>query len=236
MAPAHERRLYGHRGVRGPVPENTVPAFARALQDGANALETDVRVTADGVVVVSHDPDGRRLAKIDRRIADCTVAEVRAWRIGIPTLDEVLASFPKIRINVDIKPADVSSVAPVIATIKRHDAQSRVTLASFHGPVARAVRDAAYRGERSLPPFDIVRLRLTPWLLSRSIGHAVQVPTQQNGLRLDTPAFIARCHGRGLRVDYWVVNEPEEAQRLLAAGADGIITDDPARIAPVMWG
>jgi glycerophosphoryl diester phosphodiesterase len=76
------KRLYGHRGARGRAPENTVVAFAAALEDGANALELDVRLTKDGVVVVFHDDDGQRMAGIPRRVDEVTFDEMRRWDLG----------------------------------------------------------------------------------------------------------------------------------------------------------
>jgi glycerophosphoryl diester phosphodiesterase len=239
MSPAHERRLYGHRGARALMPENTIPSFARALQDGANALETDVHLTADGEVVVIHDPDGKRVAGIDRPIAACTLAEVRGWNASIPTLHELLDAFPKIRINVDIKPDSAKALEPVLKVIRSHRAESRVTVASFHHAVMHAAAQSDYRGELSLSQRAVLRCVVLPVRLLqryRLPGHAIQIPTRVGRFQLDTPAFIERCHSLGLRVDYWVVNEAAEAKRLLDAGADGIITDDPARIAPAMWG
>ena len=248
VATPAERRLYGHRGSSQNVPENTLPAFRQALADGANALEMDVHVTADGHVVVSHDADGRRRAGIDRAIADCTQAEVQRWVVGrlpdgtptgIPTFDDVLTSFPSVRLNVDIKPSGTHAVPLVIDVIRRRRAEDRVTLASFHGDVISTIRSMRYGGELSLPPADVVRVRLLPWLVLRRFpprGQAIQIPTRQRGLRLDTPEFIERCHSLGLRVDYWVINDSAEAARLLSAGADGLVSDDPGALRTVVFG
>ena len=76
------KRLYGHRGARGRCPENTLLSFAAALEDGANALEMDVRRTKDGVVVVFHDDDGLRMAGAPARVDASTYAEVQRWDLG----------------------------------------------------------------------------------------------------------------------------------------------------------
>src|SRR5688572_26510626 len=96
--PPHALRLYAHRGASAELPENTMAAFRRALELGADALETDVHMTRDGHVMVSHDPDGRRRAGIAATIRGSTLEEVRGWDMGdghrMPTLEEALVAFP----------------------------------------------------------------------------------------------------------------------------------------------
>jgi glycerophosphoryl diester phosphodiesterase len=246
MAASFERRLYAHRGASAQVPENTIAAFDRALRDGATALETDVHLTSDGHVVISHDGSGRRRAGVDKLIARCTLDEVRGWIVGrtaelgdltIPTLSEALERFPHARFNVDIKPRSASAALRVMRVIADHDAARRVTLASFHDVVLAALKANRYPGEFCLSPREVMQLVFAPLWLSRLVpprGTAVQIPTHARAIRLDRREFIQRCHSLGLRVDYWVINDPDEAKRLLELGADGIVTNDPAAIAPVM--
>lgn len=242
---SHERRLYGHRGG-GKLPENTLPAFQQALQVGATALEMDVHLTRDERIVVCHDPDGRRVAGVDREIADCTFDEVRAWTLGrlpdgsaarVVSFEEVLSAFPGTRLNVDLKPPGRKIVDDAIALIRARGAESNVTLASFHDANIRALLASDYRGEIGLGPREVLRMRLASWSWPRSDrdhSRAIQIPRSSSGLRLDSERFIARCHELGFRVDYWVINEPEVARLLLERGADGIVTDDPERLASAM--
>ena len=113
--------FYAHRGAPAELPENTLPGFARALELGADVLETDVHMTRDGHVVVSHDPSLLRSAGVAVDLRRSTLAEVRRWDVGwghvdakggrpyaggdfrVPTLEEVLATFPDARFNVDAK-------------------------------------------------------------------------------------------------------------------------------------
>src|SRR5207237_8528058 len=83
-------------------------AFRRALELGADALETDLHATADGVLVTSHDPDGARVFGVARRIADCRWRDVREW--GVPSLEEVVRAFPGVPINVDLT-VDLAALA-----------------------------------------------------------------------------------------------------------------------------
>src|SRR5205823_13007434 len=130
--------------------ENTLPAFRRALELGVDALETDVHATADGVLVASHDPDGARVFGVPRRIAECGWAEVRAW--GMPSLEEVVTSFPGVPINVDLK---VDAAALAVALLRKLGAEEQVTLASFQSSTLRKVRALGYRGPTGLGRSDV---------------------------------------------------------------------------------
>lgn len=246
--------LYAHRGAAAERPENTLPSFRRALELGADALEMDVHRTSDGHVVVSHDPRGARMAGVPRAIRDCTLAQVRRWDAGlgfigpdqsrpwagrgieIPTLDEVLREFADVPLNIDIKQARPSMVDDVVDLIRAHDAEARVTLGSFHESNAAALRRRNYAGGIALTRVEVVALFFAGRPSARLgvvRGTAAQIPTGAGPFDFATESFIGRCHDLGIRVDFWTINDPAEARRLLDLGADGIMTDDPALIAPV---
>ena len=142
-------RLYAHRGAAVERPENTMPAFELALEVGADALETDVHVTRDGVVIVSHDDNALRMTGTDAPFGNMSshdVAKLDAGAtfrdqgggtpyagkgIGVPTLSQLLAHFPDIIINVDIKPIGNDAVDAVLAVVRAAGAEERVQLASF---------------------------------------------------------------------------------------------------------
>jgi glycerophosphoryl diester phosphodiesterase len=242
-------RLYAHRGAAAELPENTLPSFRRALEVGADALEMDVHLTRDGHVVVSHDPSGLRMAEVPRRISEATLEEVRQWDVGrgfarrerlggrvfaMPTLEEVLVELPGIPLNIDAKHPEV--VAPLVAVVRRLKRQKDVLLTSFRTASIARARALGYEGPTGLGRTEVARLVLLPAVLNRMRrlrGQAAQIPTRKGPFRLDAASFIARCHALGLLVHYWTINEPREAARLLLLGADGIMTDDPACIAPV---
>jgi glycerophosphoryl diester phosphodiesterase len=245
--------LYAHRGAPLELPENTVEGFRRGLELGAGAIETDVHLTADEQVVVSHDPDGARLAGVPAAIKDCTLAEVQRWDLGarflsrggqrlaglgfrVPTLEQVLAEFPRTPFNVDLKQHTPAMVDAILALLRRLGAEDRVLLASFSGWVLGELRRRGYPGRLGLGRRQIAAVALLPTALlaGRFRRHdAAQIPTHVGPYRLDRANVIARCHALGLRVDYWTINDPEQARALWRLGADGVMTDDVAAIAPV---
>ena len=246
--------LYSHRGASIEQPENTMPSFRRAAEIGVDVFETDAHMTSDGHIVVSHDADGGRMCGVPREIRRCTLAEVQRWDAGhgfvdaggarpfagkgyrIPTLAELAEEFPDTPLNIDLKQPEPSMVQPAIDLLRRLGAEPRVTLASFHARTMRAVRKRGYRGPTAFALPEVLTLLAVPLALRRFKpvrGTAVQVPPRSSGVNFASRWFIRKCHMLGLRVDYWTINDATEAERLLDLGADGIMTDDPAALAPV---
>jgi glycerophosphoryl diester phosphodiesterase len=239
--------LLAHRGARTMLPDNSLEAFEAALRAGADGIETDARVSADGHVVLAHDADGRGTARVDRAVAECTLSELKAWDIGsgpdvvragtspvrMPTLVEALAAFPDALFNVDLKAHAPAAMDAALRAVARVGAQQRVLLTSFSTTVLQRVRAAGYAG-----PTGIAQLEAIAVLLLRRPAPVgawrLQIPERFGALALDRRWVIERARAVGLSVDYWVVNDPLRAQALLALGAEGIVTDDPARLAPVI--
>jgi glycerophosphoryl diester phosphodiesterase len=239
--------LYAHRGSSAELPENTLEAFQAALAHGANALELDVHPTRDSVLVVSHDPHGGRTAGVDAAIADMSVSELRRWRMrapdgaasrsGVPTLAAVLETFPNVPMSIDLKVPDLRAADALVQLVLDHRAEPYVTLASFHELVMRHIRVHGYAGPTALTRREVAMLRLLPLPLAGRLvaGTAAQIPRRAGPISLDNRRFINRCRRLGLRVDFWVVNEPTTAIRLLQRGATGIMTDTPAQVAEPVW-
>ncbi len=256
-APRHRPLLFAHRGARAELPENTIPAFQRALDIGVDVLETDLHMTADGHIVAAHDPSGERMAGVPAQFRHVPLCDVKSWDAGhgfvdesgerpfvgrgyvISTLEELLVEFPSTPLNVDIKQLDPPIYRPLLDLLRRTHSAERVTVASFHTRAMVAFRRLGYEGKTTLSRGELVSFLALPgrpwsWLWKRlgGLADAAQIPTHGGPIRLDTRRQIARFHQLGLRVDYWTVNEPDEARRLLELGADGIMTDDPAAIKP----
>lgn len=229
-------RLYGHRGAAAHEPENTLRSFHAALRDGADALETDVRLTADRQVVVFHDADGRRTCGRPERLADRPWAEVRTWDAGQGErpvlLAELYEAVPGVFVNIDVKDASEDAARATLDVVRRCGADARTGLGSFHPLVSRALRRGGWRGQLALVAREVAAMRFLPRWIARGLirGDALQIPVASSGIRLDRASFIARCQAAGLRVDYWTIDDPAQAAALVAAGANGIVSNDPGRI------
>ncbi len=243
--------IFGHRGSPATHPENSLEGFRHALSVGADALELDVHVTRDGRVVVLHDDDGARVAGVNRRVADLTWAELGAWDLGatferpngeppfvgvrVPLLSAVLHELSGVTLNVDIKAHGAHVVPAVLRVLRAHHAASRgtVRLASFSQSTLSRVRRAGYEGPVGMGPVEVAALRFLPPALARGTvrGDAAQVPLAQGAVRFDTAAFVQRAHRLGRVVHYWTIDSETEAVRLRDLGADGIVTNDPGRLA-----
>jgi glycerophosphoryl diester phosphodiesterase len=248
-------RLYAHRGASAEAPENTMPSFRRALEiEGVDALELDVHMTRDGHPVVSHDPTAERMAGKHVAWKDIDLAEARSFDMGwgfqapdgsrpfagqgvrIPTFEEVLAELPAVALNVDIKQYWPPMVRQMVSLVRQHDAEERVVLASFQYTTLLAVRALRYAGDTSLAQPEVVAVLAAPRIAlahAPLFGTCAQVPVRAGPVTLASRRFLDRCHDLGIRVDFWTINDPAEALRLLELGADGIMTDDPETIAPV---
>jgi glycerophosphoryl diester phosphodiesterase len=227
-----------HRGGAIEHLENTLPAFEACVALGYRYLETDVRVTADGVLVIFHDPGLERVTDATGRIEQLAWSEVARARIGgrepILRLEELLEAFPGVRFNLDIKAAGV--VAPLVRAIRRLDVADRICLASFSDArIAAARRLLGPSVCTALGPRGVAALRLASYrpraadLLHIQAGCA-QVPLQLGGRALVDERFIAAAHARGLQVHVWTVDTPQEAAAMLDLGVDGVMTDRPAML------
>ena len=227
-----------HRGGAIEHLENTFPAFAACVDMGYRYLETDVRVTADGVLVVFHDPTLERVTDRSGRIEQLSWAEVSAARIGgrepIMKLEDLLGAWPDVRFNLDIKAAGV--LAPLVRTVRRLGVADRICLGSFSDArIAAARRVFGPSVCTSLGPRGVAALRLSSYSpraagLVRIQAGCAQVPLQLGGRALVDERFIAAAHARGLQVHVWTVDTPEECTAMLDMGVDGVMTDRPAML------
>lgn len=228
---------FAHRGgvIRGQpqVLENTLAAFENAVRLGYRYLETDVHATRDGRVLAIHDARLDRLTGRMGRVLDLDYADLRSLRIGgsaaIPLLEEVLTSWPHVKVNIDAK-AD-AAVAPLAAVIAGCRAEDRVCVASFSARRLRALRRVlGPRVASALSAPAVAALRMLPAAASRSgtgadSGQAAQVPARRGPLAVVTPGFVQRAHSLGKQVHVWTVNDEATMHRLLDCGVDGLMSD-----------
>ena len=232
---------FAHRGGAGDWPENTLPAFEAAVALGYRYVETDVHVTADGVLLAFHDDQLDRVTDRTGAISDQPWSVVRQARVDgrepIPLLEEILGSWPDLRVNID--PKHDGCVEALIDVIERTGSVDRVCIGSFSDR-----RIATLRGRlgprlcTSLGPRGLARLRGSSFHLPLGVLSAgcAQVPTTVKGRTLVDERFLEAAHGRGLQVHVWTIDDPVEMARLLDLGVDGIMTDRPAVLRDVLVG
>jgi len=224
-----------HRGLALTADENTLEAFAAALGDGAQIIETDVRATRDGIAVLIH---GETLAS-GSRVQDLSLAELQEVTLPnggfVPSLRETLAAFPGAKFNIDMKSAD--AVAPASQAIREGSALTRVLVTSFSGTRQReAVRllpgvvtsGTATSGTATMVVSAVLAGKLgwtalMRWIL-RSVD-AVQIPERVLTMRTTSPLMVKRFHAAGVEVHVWTINNEADMIRLRAAEVDGIVTD-----------
>lgn len=209
-----------HRGAKREFPENTLPAFRRAFERGADAVELDVHATSDGIVVVHHDPSTRGSPLNGRSIAESLWDDVRrvdlGSGVGIPRLIDVLDAVSSTgTVYVEIKGADIERA--VADVIRQSSAQCAVH--SFnHGAIAR-MREVAPEIPRGIL-FDEV----TPDV--KRIMHATDARDVWPHWSLIDASLVSTIHDAGGRVIAWTVNDSSVAQRLIDIGVDGLCSDD----------
>ena len=217
--------------------ENTVRAFSNAVALGFRYLETDVHATADHHLVAFHDVDLERVTGIDVPLRELTLEEIQQVLVGgreqIPTMDELLETFPDINFNIDMK--DNSAIEPLVETIRRHGAERRVCVASFS-----RLRIRRFRQLLPLVPTAVSSTgaaALAVGVISPG-GQVYQVPlTHTVGpvtVDIVTPKTIAKAHSAGRKVHVWTIDDPSTMHRLLDWGVDGLVTDRPDLLKDVL--
>lgn len=228
-----------HRGFSLEGLENTMTAFAAAVELGFRYVETDVHATHDGVVVAFHDETLDRVTDRTGRIPELSWRQVSRARVGdsdegVPPLEDLLGSWPDLRVNIDIKTP--GAVLPLVRVIERTRAHDRICVTSFSDarrreglmrltrPVATSAGQTTatrFRAAASLPA--LVRTPVVARVLAGVDG--LQVPVRHSGVEVVTAHTVAAAHEVGAFVHVWTVNAVPEMVRLLDLGVDGIVTD-----------
>jgi len=226
---------FAHRGGASDAPENTMAAFEYAVNLGYRYVETDVQVTSDGVLLAFHDFNLNRTCGVDRQVSEMTWAEVSAARVDgvapIPTLEELLGTWPELRVNIDCK-AD-NAVEGLVAALRRTKSLGRVCVGAFSDVRIRRLRRIVGPDLcTALGPGGVANLRFAK--MSRSAANAAQVPVSSGSLIVTTDKFVERAHRLGLKVHIWTIDEAPEIIRLLDMGVDGIMTDRPTVLRDVL--
>jgi glycerophosphoryl diester phosphodiesterase len=220
--------VFAHRGGSKLGPENTVLAFDRGLEAGADGLELDVRLSRDGLVIVHHDLLLGRTSRGAGPVHDHTAEELAAF--DVPTLRAVLDRYPHAKMIIELKQPDSGLARAAIEEVRRARAAGRVCLGSFSVRALRAVRRIEPEMATSAGTME-ARLALYRSWIGLSPGRvpyqAFQVPEWSGGTRVVSPRFVRLAHQAGLVVQVWTVDDPDDIRRLLQWGVDGIISDRP---------
>jgi glycerophosphoryl diester phosphodiesterase len=230
--------IFAHRGSSAHAPENTLAAFKLAETNGALAIELDVKLSADGVVVVIHDPTTDRTSGVSGSVNKMTFTELRHLDVGsffsnkykgekIPALEDVFELLGKrLLVNVELtnytSPGDLL-VEKTVEVIKRHGVEETVIFSSF-SPLN------LIKARRLLPEVPVGLLASEGaaggWarsFLARHLFPGIIHPYYRDASK----EYISKQHHNRRRVHVWTVNDPAEMRRLFNAGVDGIFSDDP---------
>lgn len=241
------RPVIAHRGNRAYAPENTLESMREAIALGADAIEFDLHVSRDGVLVVMHDTTLDRTTNGVGLVAQRSLAELKTldagarfsrdaggtfpWRqrgVRIPTFDELIETVPRtLPLIIELKTP--SATQPLREAIRRHDLANRVIVAGFDAASVHPLRGAGFALGASTP--DVAAL-LLPALLQRSVRNlpyqALCIPPTHRGIPLPISSMARAIKGSGTTMHLWTINNPGDALRFWRSGVQGIISDDPA--------
>lgn len=251
--------VVAHRGGMGCWPENTLHAFAEADGVGASCFELDIHRTADGHLVVCHDPSLDRTTNGSGVIKTMDLKAVQQFDAGyhwsddngktypfrgkgiiVPTLRALFEAFPNQRYIIDNKPDNPEMALELAQLATDCGVAERVCLASFHTANLYAIRE---RYPHIVTSFSEAEVQAYAVFVYSGLGcfyHApapcFQIPPRQYGLPLMTRPFTALMRRKGIEAHLWTINDPDEMRMLLEKGARGIVTDFPARAVEVVEG
>ena len=234
-------------------------SFERALDVGAQILESDIHATRDGVPVLLHDPNVDRTTNGAGMVSDFTLAQLRELDaahhfddesetafphrnqgVRIPTLEEAFEAFPDARFNLEIKANPPKLVGRVIELVDAFSRHERTLLTAGENPIMGELREE--RKQRRAPFAIGASLADILAVINAALGKqsvpedvmALQIPNDFGGRPLVTEDLIRFCHEHGVAVHVWTINETDEMRRLLDLGVDGLVTDHPERMAALL--
>lgn len=245
--------VFAHRGGGGLFPENTLEAFKYSADMGVDVLELDVHSTLDGKLVVLHDRTIDRTTNGQGNVKDLTLDELKKLDAGykfttdggqtfpfrgkgitVPTLEEILAAFPSMTFNIEPKQQTPSITKPLCAILREKNATGNVIVGSFRQEVLDEFRRECAEVATSASPSEVSRfLAYYKTGIASSYAppmQALQVPENVGYLNVVSKDFVETAHKLNLKVHVWTINKPEDMQRLLDMGVDGIMTDYPDRL------
>lgn len=235
--------IVAHRGSSGHAPENTLAAFKRAIEDGAHAIELDIRLTRDGEIVVFHDSHLGRTTDGRGKLELSSLSRLKRLNAGswfhprfvaelIPTLDEVFDLIAnRVGINIEIKSdrkrkKDTLIVDKLLSVIRRRHAGSSVMVSSFHHHYLTYLHDRDPRITLGFLFHPLKKIGRSPAKLTQRGGGNYIILSGSSCRK----RFVEGAHKNGLRVGEYTVNSSRRFERSIRFGVDAIFTDVPAKI------
>ena len=242
--------VIAHQGGDGLWPGNTMFAFEQAAKLGVDVLEMDLHITKDGVLVLMHDETVDRTTDGTGLVEEMGLAELKGLDAGydwspddgdtypyrgqgitVPTLEEVFRAFPEYRMTIEIKKTEGSMAAPFCDLIRAYGMQDQVLVASFHDERMEEFRqvcpEVATSSARQETTVFVLMSKAFLGRLYSPAFYALQVPEESSNITVMTAQFVRAAHERNLEVEPWTIDDPEQMQRYIDWGVDGIITDRP---------
>ena len=252
---AGERPLtFAHRGGSKLWPENTLEAFRGAMALGCSHLETDLRMTRDGQIVLFHDAELQRTTDGQGELSAFTLEQLRrldaaysfspsgqgfpcrGQGVKIPTFAELIAEAPHVCFNVEIKERGHPDLPEALwEVIQSHDLFDRIVVAAERHPLLESFRSLS---QGRVATSATKRECLQFWLASRvglsgKLGaayQALQIPVSVGNWQFLTPRLLEAAHRLGIAVHVWTIDDPREMGRLLDFGVDGLMSDCPDQL------
>jgi glycerophosphoryl diester phosphodiesterase len=247
--------VIAHQGGELLAPSNTMTAFTKAAEMGVDVLETDIHITKDGYLVTIHDPSVDRTTNGKGNVADLTLEEIQALDAGyhfkdlegnysyrgkgvyIPSVEELFQTFKDIKIEIEIKddnpPERIEEIASKLWNlIKEYQMEKKILIASFDQDILNTFekyakgRTATSAGRQEVKNFVVTHKFLLRNLYVPEVD-AFQIPVEDSGFDLTDQRLIDGAHRLGMDIHYWTIDDPETMEKLIEAGADGILTNRP---------
>jgi glycerophosphoryl diester phosphodiesterase len=245
--------VIAHQGGDGIWPGDTLFAFEKAVEIGADVLEMDAHITKDGHIVLMHDEEVDRTTDGTGLIENLTLDELkqldaaydwsnddgktfpyRGQGIQVPTLDELFERFPQMRYVIEIKLTQNPIDKPLCDLIRQYKMQDKVLIASFHDEAMQNFRQTCPEVATSASRGEVTRFVLLGKVFLSGLDvpqyESIQPPYDPEdsmNIPIMTERFIREAHAKNIAVEPWTVNDPELMKQYIEWGVDGIITDRP---------
>ena len=252
--------LIAHQGGDGVWPGDTMFAFEKAVEIGADVLEMDAHITKDSHIVLMHDEKVDRTTNGTGLIEDMTLDELRQldaayyWSndggqtyphrgqgIQVPTLDELFQKFPHMRYVIEIKLTTNPIDKPLCELIRKYNMQDKVVIASFHDDAMAMFRNSCPEVATSASRGEVTKFVLLGkiFLSGFVVPHYQSIqppydPKESYNIPIMTRRFIREAHAKNIRVEPWTVNDPDLMKQYIEWGVDGIMTDRPDLLVEIL--